>query len=140
MSIDAISRERLSRARVGHLATADSRGRPHVVPICFALWGEVLFTAVDAKPKSGRPLRRLRNLIENPYASVIVDHYEEDWGRLWWVRVDGQAEAVEQGEQTRAALELLAGKYPQYRDQPPPGPVIRLFVERCTAWPPPAPG
>ena len=128
-------RERLAAARAAHLATADATGRPHLVPFCFVLEGDVIYTAVDAKPKSGRTLRRILNLRQNPRVSVLADHYEEDWSRLWWVRADGSARELPPGAESDRALELLAAKYEQYRSAPPPGPVVRIDCERWTAWP-----
>jgi PPOX class probable F420-dependent enzyme len=121
-------------ARVARLATVDAYGRPHVVPICFAIEGDTLYTAVDEKPKRSRRLKRLANIESNPHVDVLIDHYEEDWSRLWWVRLRGVARIVEDPR----AVELLAVKYPQYREQPPTGPVIAVTVEErseWTAWP-----
>ena len=87
-------RKRLGEARVAHLATADAEGRPHVVPITFAHHDENLYFVVDDKPKRSRDLKRLRNIAGNPRVSVLVDHYEDDWTRLWWVRVDGVAHVL----------------------------------------------
>jgi PPOX class probable F420-dependent enzyme len=126
--------ERLAAARVGRLATVTEDGGPHVVPCTFALAGDRIYTAVDAKPKRTQRLKRLANLRANPRASLLVDHYEEDWTRLWWIRVDGAAGEVEdEGERARA-LAALAAKYPQYRETPPGGPVIRLVAERWRTW------
>lgn len=105
-------------ARVARLATVDPSGRPHVVPICFVLDGDLLYTAVDEKPKRTRRLQRLRNIEANPRVEVLIDGYEEDWSRLWWVRLRGTARVVDEPR----ALELLAEKYPQYRTHPPAGP------------------
>jgi PPOX class probable F420-dependent enzyme len=118
-------------ARVARLATAGADGRPHVVPICFALDGDVLYFAVDEKPKRTRALRRLRNIEENPWVEVVVDQYEEDWTKLWWVRLRGRARIVERDER---ALELLAAKYPQYREVPPTGPVVAVEIEWRQEW------
>ena len=117
-------------ARVARLATVDAAGRPHVVPICFAIEGETLYTAVDEKPKRTRRLRRLLNIEAEPRVEVLVDHYEEDWSRLWWVRLRGTARV---GDDPRA-IELLAAKYPQYRAQPPRGPVIAVEIEERSEW------
>ena len=117
-------------APVGRLATVDALGRPHVVPICFVLEGMTLYTAVDEKPKRSRRLKRLSNIEANPQVEVLIDHYEEDWSRLWWVRLSGVARIVEDPR----AVELLAAKYPQYREQPPAGPVIAVTVERRSEW------
>jgi PPOX class probable F420-dependent enzyme len=122
--------ERLAAARVGRLATVGADGRPHLVPVCFALHEDAIVTAVDAKPKSTRALRRLDNVRATGRASLLVDHYEEDWSRLWWVRVDGPAEVVE----SEAAIDALAAKYEQYRAARPAGPVIVLRPEKWRSW------
>lgn len=124
-------RAHLFEARVGRLATVGADGRPQVVPVTFAADGESLFFAVDAKPKRTNDLKRLRNIAANPAVSVLVDHYEDDWTRLWWVRVDGTARVV---EDTAHALELLADKYEQYRKTRPPGPVVAISIDRMTGW------
>ncbi len=118
------------RAPVARLATLDPHGRPHVVPICFALEGDTLYTAVDEKPKRTRELQRLRNIRANPQVEVLIDHYEDDWSRLWWVRLRGTARIVDD----RRAMELLAAKYPQYRERPPAGPLIAVAIEERAEW------
>jgi PPOX class probable F420-dependent enzyme len=129
------ARERLSGAAVGHLATADGAGVPHAVPAVFAVDGDRLYIAVDAKPKRGGELRRVRNLRENPKATFLVDHYDpEDWSRLWWVRADGDARVIDDPVEMRAPLDLLAAKYPQYRAERPQGPVIAITITRVTGW------
>ncbi|MCU1452093.1 MAG: hypothetical protein JWN46_239 [Acidimicrobiales bacterium] len=130
-------RERVGVARVGRLATVTAAGRPHLVPCCFVLDGDVVYTAVDdVKPKSTTALRRLDNVRSHPAATLLVDHYEDDWSALWWVRLDGQARVIEPGAADAAhGVELLAAKYPQYRQQPPPGPMITIDVETWRAWP-----
>jgi len=126
-------RRRLADARVGHLATVTAEGRPHVVPCCFVLDGDTVYTAVDdVKPKATPALRRLANIAASPAASLLVDHYDEDWAALWWVRVDGRATVR---AQHRHAVDLLVSKYEQYRRRPPPGPVIMIEIERWRAWP-----
>ncbi|GAA1736450.1 hypothetical protein GCM10009809_34580 [Isoptericola hypogeus] len=151
-------RRRLAAARHAYLATASGDGRPHVVPVTFAVVGREgtagadggwdVVSAVDHKPKAGgdaRRLRRLRNLADNPRAAVLADAYDDDWDRLWWVRADGSATVEDvvapsgaDGEggaaATRAALEALADRYPQYRERPPAGPVVRVRVARWTGW------
>ena len=117
-------------APVARLATIDPDGRPHIVPICFVLDGDTLYTAVDEKPKRSRRLKRLANIEANPHVEVLIDHYEEDWSRLWWVRLRGVARIVEDPH----AVELLAAKYPQYRQQPPTGPVIAVTVVERSEW------
>jgi PPOX class probable F420-dependent enzyme len=127
-------RERFAAAGVAHLATADSEGSPHVVPVVFALDGDTIYFAVDQKPKQSRDLKRLRNIAINPSVSVLVDHYEEDWKALWWVRADGSARVVDPGPDTDRAMQLLAQRYAQYRKHPPPGPAVAIAVHRWSAW------
>ena len=120
----------LDGARVARLATVDPRGRPHVVPISFALDGDTLYTAVDEKPKRTRELQRLRNIQANPQVEALIDEYDEDWSRLWWVRLRGTARILDD----RRAMELLAAKYPQYRERIPAGPVIAVSIEERIEW------
>ncbi|MGH7764458.1 MAG: TIGR03668 family PPOX class F420-dependent oxidoreductase [Candidatus Dormibacteraceae bacterium] len=124
----------LADARVGHLATTRPDGKPHLVPVCFVLDGGVMYFAVDAKPKRTADLRRLRNIAANPSVSVLVDHYEEDWARLWWVRVDGRARTVDDAIESERALNLLGDRYPQYLRARPPGPVVAITIERMSGW------
>jgi PPOX class probable F420-dependent enzyme len=131
---EARCRAHLAAARVGRLATVRPDGRPHVVVCCFAVEGDRLWTAVDEKPKSGVPLQRLENVRANPWASLLVDHYEEDWERLWWVRVDGAAAVLEIGNEEERAIAALTARYPQYEQAPPRGPVIAIAIERITGW------
>jgi PPOX class probable F420-dependent enzyme len=128
------ARRRLAEARVARLATVSESGAPHLVPVVFALDGDTVYFAVDAKPKRTPHLQRLRNIAANPAVSLLADHYEEDWTRLWWVRVDGTAREVDDAAQTAHALDLLAHKYPQYRDARPPGPVVAISIESMTGW------
>jgi PPOX class probable F420-dependent enzyme len=128
-------RERLTDARVARLGTVTGDGYPHLVPCCFSLAGDTIYSAVDAKPKSTLALRRLANLRAHPHASLLVDHYAEDWSTLWWVRVDGAGRVLEDGAERESALGLLATKYEQYRRQPPPGPVIAVDIATWRAWP-----
>ena len=117
--------------RVARLATVGADGRPHVVPICFALDGDTLYTAVDEKPKSTRKLRRLANIEANPWVEVVIDHWDEDWSRLWWVRLAGAARIVERDAR---AVELLQAKYEQYRATPPEGPFVVVTILRRSEW------
>ena len=132
---DVILRQRVDAARVAHLATTRPDGRPHVVPCCFVLGGNTVYSAVDAKPKSTLALQRLRNLAAHPAASLVVDYYDDDWTKLWWVRLDGAARVLETGAERDEALAALAGKYPQYVDAPPPGAVVAVDVTEWRAWP-----
>jgi PPOX class probable F420-dependent enzyme, Rv0121 family len=133
------ARARFCGCRVARLATADAAGRPHLVPCTFAVAGDLIYTAVDHKPKTTRDLRRLRNIRQNPRVALLVDHYEEDWDRLWWVRADGRARILDDlgapvDQVRRAAILLLARRYEQYRGRPPEGPVIEIVVERWSGW------
>ena len=125
--------ERFAACRVARLATAGPDGVPHLVPIVFALVGDVIHTAVDGKPKRTRRLRRLANIAANPRVSVLADHYDEDWSLLWWVRADGVARVLDESPAGRAAL---TAKYPQYQAAPPPGPFVEISVKRWSAWKP----
>ena len=132
----AAARSRFAAARVARLATADAAGRPHLVPVVFALDGDTLYTAVDdVKPKATQRLKRLRNIAENPRVALLADHYDDDWSALWWVRADGTGRIVEPPDpEAGRARALLAERYAQYRAAPPPGPVIAVAVERWTGW------
>ena len=129
-----VARERLSAARVARLATVSASGRPHVVPVVFALDGDTIYFAVDSKPKRTTHLQRLRNIAANPAVSLLADDYDEDWARLWWVRADGLARAVTDDAEAAHAIDLLAGRYPQYRKTRPQGPVVAITVESITGW------
>ena len=127
----------LREARVGRLATAGASGQPLVVPVCFVLEGNVLYSAVDAKPKRTRDLRRLRNITENPLVSLVTDEWDEDWARLRWVIVEGRADVLESGAEFTSAIDRLYEKYPQYRAMGlarDAGTVIRITVSRVLAW------
>lgn len=127
------ARARFAGARVARLATVTRDGNPHIVPIVFALAGDVVYTAVDAKPKSTTALRRLANIAITPAVAVLADHYADDWTQLWWVRVDGTARLADRPE-SDVAIRRLIDRYPQYASQPPPGPVIVIRVDRWTGW------
>jgi PPOX class probable F420-dependent enzyme len=131
---EARCRALLAAARVGRLATVRPDGGPHVVVCCFAVEGDRVWTAVDAKPKSGARLQRLENVRANPRASLLVDHYEEDWDALWWVRVDGAAAVLQDGTEEERAIAALTARYPQYAETRPGGPVIAIAIERLTGW------
>lgn len=125
---------RLAEARSATLGTVDQEGRPHLVPIVFAYRDGRLYTAVDRKPKSTNRLKRLRNIEANPGVSVLVDRYDDDWTRLWWIRIDGEARVVDSGRDFSEGIALLTRKYQPYGAQPPPGPVIEVRVETIRAW------
>ena len=107
----------LRSARSGHLATSDNKGRPHVIPFCYVFDGESIYSVLDGKPKTTplRQLRRVRNILENPHVSVVIDHYEEDWSRLHFVLISGEARLLETGDEWLSAIVLLRDKYPQYQ-------------------------
>ena len=128
------ARARYAAGPVVRLGTADGEGRPHVVVVTFAVDGDVVYTAVDQKPKSGRPLKRLRNVGENPVVTMLADHYSEDWETLWWVRADGRAAILTGQREMAAPLRLLTDRYWQYREAPPTGPVLAVTVERWSGW------
>jgi PPOX class probable F420-dependent enzyme len=127
--------DRVRAARVARLATVGADGRPHIVPCCFSFVGDTIVSAVDAKPKSTMALRRLANIEANPAVSLVVDHYDDDWEELWWVRVDGEARVCGDGARRESALDSLATKYQQYRLDRPMGPVIEIEPTAWRAWP-----
>jgi PPOX class probable F420-dependent enzyme len=136
VSVDTeTARATFAAARVARLATADAHGVPHLVPIVFAADGNIVYSAVDQKPKRTHALRRLANLAVNPSVSLLVDHYDDDWNALWWVRADGRALVLDtSAAETARAIDLLALRYHQYRAQRPDGPVIAITVQRWSGW------
>src|SRR5262245_11276855 len=129
-----VLRRRITEARVARLATLDADGRPHLVPIVFALAGATLYSAVDAKPKRSRTLRRIENARRRPDVTVLVDHYEEDWTQLWWVRLRGSARVLDGGEEATHALALLEAKYAQDQKAAPGLPVLAIDISEWRAW------
>jgi PPOX class probable F420-dependent enzyme len=125
---------RFAQSPVARLATVGVDGRPHLVPVVFAVHEQVIYTAVDAKPKTTQRLRRLTNIERNPQVSLIVDHYDQDWTQLWWVRADGEAAIHREGETMQAGRELLRTKYAQYQSVSLNGPVIAVDVRRWSSW------
>ena len=127
-----------ARSPVARLATVTAGGVPHLVPVVFAVSQDsptsVVYTAVDAKPKSTQRLRRLANIASNPAVSLLVDHYEADWTRLWWVRADGRAAIADGGAVRQTGYRLLRAKYPQYQSVSLDGPVIAITVSRWSGW------
>jgi PPOX class probable F420-dependent enzyme len=135
MELTAVeARARFAAARVARLATVRPDGGPHLVPITFAVVGDVIHSSVDDKPKRSRALTRLANLRSEARCSVLVDHYDEDWSQLWWVRADGVARIVDPVPADDPGLSALAERYDAYRRRPPPGPAIRIDVVRWTGW------
>jgi PPOX class probable F420-dependent enzyme len=134
--LSAIERDFLTHARVGHLATADAHGMPHVVPVCFAVSEGTLYITIDQKPKGNpRALKRLKNLIENPAAAFVVDRWDEDWTRLGWVMLRGPAEILDGGTEHDQAQALLRARYPQYERMALADlPVIAMRIERVASW------
>ena len=130
----------LDTSRVGHLATADTGGMPHLIPVCYAVGvcadGATLYITVDEKPKRRDiPLKRVRNILENPLAAFVVDRWDEDWTRLGWVMLRGRAEILDDGEEHDTAQTLLRARYPQLLGMQIAGyPVIALRIERATSW------
>jgi PPOX class probable F420-dependent enzyme len=133
---EAEMRVLVAEARVGRLATVTPAGRPHLVPCCFVLDGDVVYTAVDdVKAKSTLALRRLDNLAAHPEVALLVDHYDDDWTQLWWIRVDGVGQVVDDDGVRERARARLGAKYPPYAERPPPGAVIAIEVTDWHAWP-----
>lgn len=127
----------IRQVRVGHLATADASGAPHVVPVCFAYDGDCLYSVLDRKPKRTplTGLKRVRNILSNPNVALVLDHYEEDWGRLWYVLITGTAELIDEGEEHGHAIDILTEKYAQYRAMDLAGnPVIKISPARAVTW------
>ncbi len=134
--LSELQRNFLDRSRVGHLATADKEGRPHLTPVCYAVDADSLYITIDEKPKRrDRPLKRVRNLLENPQAAFVVDRWDEDWRRLGWVMLRGPVEILDAGPEHDRAQVLLRARYPQYRAMNlAPLPVIALRIARATDW------
>jgi len=131
--------EFLRAGRIGRLATADAAGQPLVVPVCYAFDGRACYSAIDAKPKraAGQPLKRLRNIVENPRVSLVVDQYDEEWTKLRYVIVQGRADLLTGEAEFARAIDLLTAKYPQYRAlglDRESGTVIRITLERILHW------
>ena len=135
-ALTAAARAFCERSRVARLATADANGVPHLVPVCYAIIGDSLYITIDEKPKrTDIPLKRLRNIMENPEIAVMVDHWDEDWRRLAWVMLRGRAEILSDGEEHDNAQARLRERYPQYRTMDlAPLPVIALRIARALAW------
>jgi PPOX class probable F420-dependent enzyme len=138
LPISAAIRRKLDAARVARLATLDARQGPHLVPICFAYDGAVFYSAIDRKPKRVSPnrLARMKNIKKNTQVALLVDEYNEDWTRLWYVLVWGKAELVSEAVDRKRALECLRAKYPQYAAGmlADDAPIIRITPQRITAW------
>jgi PPOX class probable F420-dependent enzyme len=132
---DEEARRRLEAARIGHLATVRRDGRPHIVPIVFAIDGDVVRAVADPKPKRGLDLLRHRNIAANPAVSLLVDAYEESWQDIWWVRVDGTARVVAEGPERDRTIALLCDKYVQYAEWTTPfGAATIIQIERLSSW------
>jgi PPOX class probable F420-dependent enzyme len=124
----------VATSKVARLATLDPDGRPHLVPIVFVLDGDTVYSAVDAKPKRSRVLRRIENVRREPRVAVLVDRYDDDWSCLWWVQLRGRGRVLDDGREAGRALALLAAKYEQYRSAPPGLPVLAIDVDEWRAW------
>ena len=134
---ESTCRERFAAARVARLATVDAQGLPHLVPVTFALVTEgaldIVYSAVDHKPKSSRRLRRTANVEATGVAALLVDVYDDDWTHLWWVRADGRGR-VAAGDEAARGVDALVHRYPQYGEHRPDGPVIAVQVTRWSGW------
>jgi PPOX class probable F420-dependent enzyme len=128
----------LDSRRIGHLATADRSGRPHVVPLCYVRDGDQLYFVIDEKPKAaGKTLKRMRNIAENPEVALVVDRYDEDWTRLEYVLVRGRADIVAEREEYDRVLSLLRARYPQYeamRLESAKNPLVRITPATVHHW------
>ena len=132
---DSELKARFAGRRVVRLATVRPDGAPHLVPVTFAVMGDVVVSAVDHKPKRGPDLQRIANIRAHNRVSLLADHYDDDWERLWWVRADGTATVLDADAPTAAqAIDALVGRYPQYRTVRPEGPVILVTVLRWSGW------
>ena len=129
-------RRLVEAAPAGRLATVGADGSPHLVPVCFAIVGDVVYSAVDHKPKRSRQLRRIANIEATGRACLLVDEYRDDWSQLWWVRIDGRARVAAGPREAQQALTALAAKYWQYAERPADGPVIAIDADRWTGWSP----
>ena len=135
--LSPLQRSLLISAHVGHLATANSEGIPHVIPVCFTCDGDTIYSVLDQKPKRAAltRLRRVRNIMENPNIALVVDHYEDDWGRLWYILLTGTAQLMLDGEERIKSIGLLRSKYHQYRDMDiDSNPVIKIVPSRVVSW------
>jgi PPOX class probable F420-dependent enzyme len=128
------ARARFATAAVARLATVRPDGAPHVVPVCFAVAAGTIYTAVDGKPKRTQSLARLANIAAEPRVALLADRYDDDWTRLWWVRVDGDARLVTDAGERERALVALAGAYPQYAAVPPAGAILAVDPRRFSGW------
>ena len=133
LTISPAVRKRLKKTRVARLATTNLKGQPHVVPICYVFDGALFYTAIDRKPKRTAEPARVRYLRRRPEAALTVDRYDDDWSKLAWVQVLGHVELLDPAKD-EAGMEALAAKYAPYRDDPPPGPLLRLVPERALHW------
>jgi PPOX class probable F420-dependent enzyme len=127
-------RRRFVSSAVARLATVRPDGGPHVVPVVFAVVNQVVYTAVDAKRKRTQKLQRLANLRRDARCCLLVDHYQDDWSGLWWVRADGRGSVVDDPPSGHPGLVALGDRYPQYRNTPPDGPLLAVTVDRWSGW------
>jgi PPOX class probable F420-dependent enzyme len=127
------ARELLAAQRVGRLAFLDDQDRPRVLPVTYAVLGDAVWSAIDDKPKRAAEPARVRYLRRRPEAALCIDRYSDDWGRLAWVQLLGRVDILSAAESS-AALQALAARYEPYRERTPPGPLLRLSVERALCW------
>ena len=136
--LDAV-RDRIDAARSAHLATASADAAPHLIPVVFALSGTAVYIAIDEKPKTTTRIRRLRNIEENPQAALLIDHYDDDWTKLWWIMLRGRAEILTpdawDADEANAVISALRTRYPQYAAHAlEERPLICLTIENVTRW------
>ena len=124
---------------VARLATADKNGQPHVIPFCYAFDGDRFYFVVDEKPKrqTGKPLKRIRNMLENPQVALVIDDYSDDWTQLAYVLVSGSPQVVDDEAEYATALALLRDRYPQYRTMLlsfARNTMVRISPNKILAW------
>jgi PPOX class probable F420-dependent enzyme len=127
-------RTRFASRPIAHLATIRPDGRPHIVPMVFALVDDTVYSAVDAKPKRSSRLQRLTNIRADPRCALLVDFYDDDWQRLWWVRADGNGEIVDEPSAAHPGIQALVRRFGQYIDDPPSGPLLVVSIRQWTGW------
>lgn len=137
VQLSSIQARLLAGARIGHLSTSDTTGAAHVIPVCYAFDGHSIYSVLDQKPKrtSLTRLRRVKNILANPQVALVVDHYEEEWTRLWYILVTGHAELLVEGDEREQAIVKLREKYQQYRDMDIDlNPVIKITPVKVVSW------
>ena len=138
MSLTGEQASFVAQARTATLGTIAEDGRPRLVPICFVLDGDVLYTPIDEKPKQTSDphhLARIRDIERRADVTVLIDRWDENWDHLAWLRIDGRASLTEDPAERARAIAALRAKYPQYADHDLEArPLIRIAIERVRSW------